>query len=78
MKRALDLRRSGLTPGNSRKGNLRATQARSLHYLQQIEDLDAELVVKVAIAGVGHVVDKYESVFLSLRTVEQRRNRSVP
>ncbi len=35
-------------------------------YLEQIEDLDTELIVKIAIGGVGHVVDKYESVSLSL------------
>lgn len=37
-------------------------------YLEQIEDLDTELIVKIPIAGVGHVVNKYKSVSLSLHT----------
>lgn len=35
-------------------------------YLEQIEDLHTEFIVKIAIARAGHVVDEYESVSLSL------------
>lgn len=45
---------------NNKTGNV------PYNHLQQIEDLDTELIVKIAIAGVGHVVDKYESISLSL------------
>lgn len=37
-------------------------------HLEQIEDLDTELIVKIAVARVGHVVDKYEPISLSLYT----------
>lgn len=40
----------------------------SNNYLEQIEDLHTELVVKVPITWVGHVIDKYESVSLRLDT----------
>lgn len=34
--------------------------------LEQIKNFDAELVVKIAVAGVGHVIYEYESISLSL------------
>lgn len=37
-------------------------------YLQQIENLDTELIVKISIRGVCHVVNKYEPISLSLHT----------
>lgn len=38
---------------------MRATEGVSHTYLEQIENLDTEFVVKIAVAGIGHVVDKY-------------------
>ena len=46
-------------------------------HLEQVEDLNTELIVEVSIAGVCHVVDKYEAVFLSLHTVGDERDRVI-
>lgn len=40
-------------------------------YLEQIENLDTELIVKISITGVGHVVNKYEPIPLSLNTIKK-------
>lgn len=66
-KRVFNVRETVLTP----KTDKRATEDVPFIYLEQIEDLHTELIVKIAIAGVGHVVDKYESVSLSLYTGEK-------
>lgn len=43
-------------------------------YLEQIENLDTELIVKISITGVGHVVNKYEPIPLSLNTIKKWRS----
>lgn len=40
-------------------------------YLEQIQNLDTEFVVKISITWVCHVINKYESVFLSFQTANK-------
>lgn len=66
IKRCFRFREPVLTPKTKR-----VTEDVPHVHLEQIEDLDTEFIVKIAIAGVGHVVDKYESISLSLYTREK-------
>lgn len=56
------------------KHNVRKKKNAPYIYLEQIENLDTELIVKISITGVGHVVNKYEPIPLSLNTIKKWRS----
>lgn len=71
LKKQKKTRRKAFLNSKIIKHNVRKKKNAPYIYLEQIENLDTELIVKISITGVGHVVNKYEPIPLSLNTIKK-------